>query len=265
MEQKSVNPVRNPGDPISAISKENTTHSFPQNATKHSVSNGVKLHLGCQEKYLEGYINIDLPPDAQTVQKVKADKYADVRTLEYQEESVDEVRAHHLLEHFSRQEALLLLARWHKWLKVGGVIHVETPDFEESAKKFLKAPIEGQLQFARHIFGSHEATWAYHKDFWSETKYRYVLEKLGYGDFKFDKFSNNFESKILALKGSFVAKQEGILGVLGPLGFNALPNIVCYAKKTKKDVDYVSAIRSILEKCLVGREEKILDVWMRDV
>ena len=96
-------------------------------------------------------------------------------------------------------------------------------------------------------------------------KYRYVLEKLGYDDFKFEKFSNNLESKIPALKGSFVAKQEGMLRAFGPLGFNALPNIVCYAKKTKKDVDYSAAIRSILEKCLVGREEKILDVWMRDV
>lgn len=225
----------------------------------------LKLHLGCQEKYLEGYVNIDLPPDAHTVEKAKVDLEADVRTLSYERETVDEVRSEHLLEHFSRQEALVLLARWHKWLKMGGVMHAETPDFEESAKKFLKASIDEQFMFGRHIFGSHEADWAYHKDFWSESKYTYVLRELGYGDFRFDKISNNLESKIPALKGSFIAKQEGILNKLGPLGFNNLPNIVCYAKKTVKDVDYKAVIRKILEKSLVGRETKILDVWMRDV
>lgn len=225
----------------------------------------LKLHLGCQEKYLEGYVNIDLPQEAHTVQKAKVDVYADVRTLSYQAESVDEVRSHHLLEHFSRQEALLLLARWHKWLKMGGVLHVETPDFEESAKKFLSGSLDEQFMFARHIFGSHEADWAYHKDFWSENKYTFVLRELGYGDFSFDKISNNIESKLPAFKGTFIAKQEGLLKKLGPLGFNNLPNIVAYAKKVVKDVDYRAVIRRILEKSLVGRETKIIDAWMKDV
>ncbi len=225
----------------------------------------IKLHLGCQEKYLEGYVNIDLPPAAHTVQRAKVDLEADVRTLQYDRESVDEVRSEHLLEHFSRQEALVLLARWHKWLKMGGMLHVETPDFEESAKKFVNAPLDEQFMLGRHIFGSHEASWAYHMDFWSEPKYRYVLRELGFGDFRFDKISNNVESKFPALKGSFIAKKEKYLKHLGPLGFNNLPNITCFATKVKQDIDYRAAIKRILEKSLVGRESKILDVWMKEV
>ena len=225
----------------------------------------IKLHLGCQEKYLDGYINIDLPPDKHTVQKVKADLYTDVRNLSYPENSVDEVRSHHLLEHFSRQEALLLLARWHRWLKMGGLLHVETPDFEESAKKFLAGSLSEQFALARHIFGSHEAQWAYHRDFWSENKFRYVLQELGYGDFRFEKFSNNVESKLPVLRGSFIIKQEKWLKKLAPLGFNALPNIVCYTRKVRRDVVYRRVIREILKKSLVGRESKILDVWMKEV
>lgn len=224
----------------------------------------IKLHLGCQEKYLEGYVNIDLPPEHHTAQTVKADKYADVRTLEYPKDSIDEIRSHHLLEHFSRQEALVLLARWHSWLKVGGVLVVETPDFEESAKKFVASSIDEQFVLARHIFGSHEAGWAYHKDFWSENKYRTVLGALGYGDFKFEKFSNNLEQKIPAV-GAFARKGEELLKGLSKFGFNFLPNIVCYAKKNQEDVDYKSVIRTILEKSVVGREEKILEVWMNDI
>ncbi|MEK9180216.1 MAG: class I SAM-dependent methyltransferase [Patescibacteria group bacterium] len=225
----------------------------------------VKLHLGCQEKYLEGYINIDLPPEAHTVREARVDVEADVRELDCPAGSVDEIRSHHLLEHFSRQEALLLLARWHKWLKIGGLLHVETPDFEESAKKFIAGNIDDQFQLARHIFGSHEASWAYHKDFWSENKFRYVLSELGYGDFRFEKISNNLEAKAPFLRGKVPAVGEKLLKNLGPLGFNALPNIVCYAKKIKKGLDYRAQIRRILEKSLVGRETKMLDVWMEEV
>lgn len=225
----------------------------------------VKLHLGCQEKYLEGYINIDLPPSEHTAQEVKADLYADVRDLDYPAGTVDEIRSHHLLEHFSRQEALLLLSRWHRWLKVGGLLVVETPDFEESAKKFVGANIEDQFVLGRHIFGSHEAGWAYHKDFWSEPKYRYVLDKIGFGEMKFDKFSNNLESKIPISKTLGISKAENVLKGLSKFGFNFLPNIVCYAKKTKTTEDYHAVIKDLLEKSMVGREVKILDVWLNDI
>ena len=89
----------------------------------------VKLHLGCGANYLEGYVNVDLPQEGQTVMNAKADIYQDIRTLQYQENSVDEIRNHHLLEHFTRQEALKLLLQWRNWLKPGGVLFVETTDF----------------------------------------------------------------------------------------------------------------------------------------
>lgn len=225
----------------------------------------IKLHLGCQEKYLPGYVNIDLPPSEHTAQEVKADLYADVRDLDYESNTIDEIRSHHLLEHFSRQEALLLVARWHRWLKIGGLLVVETPDFEESAKKFVVSNIDDQFLLARHIFGSHEASWAYHKDFWSEIKYRYVLNKIGFGDFKFEKFSNNLESKVPLAKSIGLSKAEGVLKKLSKIGFNFLPNIVCYAKKARNESDYPSVITKILEKSMVGREVKILEVWLSDL
>lgn len=225
----------------------------------------LKLHLGCQEKYLEGYINIDLPPSEHTAQEVKADLYSDVRDLDYETSTVDEIRSHHLLEHFSRQEALFLIARWHRWLKIGGLLVVETPDFEESAKKFIRANTKDQFVIGRHIFGSHEASWAYHKDFWSETKFRYILERIGFSEFRFDKFSNNIEGKFPLTKNFGLSKAEGLLKSVGKLGFNFLPNIVCYAKKSKAVDSYHGVIKSILEKSLVGRESKILEVWLEEI
>lgn len=225
----------------------------------------IKLHLGCQEKYLDGYINIDLPSPSHTVEPVKADIYADVRTISYDPGAIDEIRSHHLLEHFSRQEALLLVARWHKWLKIGGTLVVETPDFEESAKKFVQSKIEDQFVLARHIFGSHEADWAYHKDFWSQSKFEYILSRLGFGDFSFEKFSNNLEQKAPALKGPLTQSLEPALKIVSKLGFNYLPNVICRAKKSQSIENYQDLIRDILSQSLVGRESKILDVWMEEI
>src|SRR3989344_6840455 len=138
---------------------------------------------------------------------------------------------------------------------------METPDFEESAKKFVNAKIDDKFVLARHIFGSHEAGWAYHKDFWSEEKFRYVLSVLGFGNFRFEKFSNNLEQKLPILKNTPISRQEGFLNKISKLGFNNLPNIICHAEKFVNDIDYKTVIRKILSKSLVGREEKILDVW----
>ena len=231
------------------------------------MSKELKLHIGCQEKYLDGYENIDLPPSEHTVQEVRADKYADVRDLSYEENSITEIRSHHLLEHFSRQEALMLLACWRKWLKHGGLLVVETPDFEESAKKFLKASPEEQFVFGRHIYGSEEAAWATHKDYWSETKYRFVLSRLGFDDFRFEKFKNNIERKVpIVGKVPFPGKEK-LIQTFKSVGLNSLPNIVCYARKIEANIDYKKAIRDILAKSLVGAEVKsnILDVWLSDI
>ncbi len=232
---------------------------------EHMSEKKLRLHLGCQGKYLEGYVNIDLPQDEHPVESAKVDLYSDVRDLIYPSGTVDEIRLHHLFEHFTRQEALLLLARWHSWLKMGGEVFIETPDFEESSRKFLSGTREDQFVLARHIFGSHEAKWAYHLDYWSEDKFRYVLGVFGFGDFRFEKYSNNLEQKIPVLKDSLLSKQEGVLKKLGPLGFNILPNIICHATKVKDAVNYKEAAREVLSLSLVGRETKILDVWMSEI
>ena len=60
----------------------------------------MKLHLGCGGTYLEGYVNIDYLTTEQTIMNVKADIYQDITTLEYDDNSIDEIRSHHMFEHF---------------------------------------------------------------------------------------------------------------------------------------------------------------------
>ncbi|MCL5030011.1 MAG: glycosyltransferase [Bacteroidetes bacterium] len=145
--------------------------------------NKFKLHLGCGERYLEGYINIDYPPSEHSVQRnTKVDLYADITKLDYQENSIDEIRLHHVFEHFDRPAALALLCKWNKWLKAAGKLIIETPDLEGCISLLIDKALSYQQKQAvlRHVFGSHEAKWAYHYDGWYEEKYKYILTRLGY-------------------------------------------------------------------------------------
>jgi len=125
----------------------------------------VKLHLGCGQQYLEGYTNIDFPLSSHSVQQTSvADIHADILSLHYPANTVEEVRLHHVFEHFTRPVACALLASWSSWLTYGGKIHIEVPDFQMTARAMLRplASTKRQSVAERHIFGSHEAGWAVH-------------------------------------------------------------------------------------------------------
>ncbi len=218
----------------------------------------VKLHLGCGQNYLDGYVNVDLPTEGQTIMEAKADIYQDIRELAYAPGEVDEVRNHHLLEHFSRQEALKLILQWSRWLKTGGRLVIETPDFETAFAKFTDAPIETKFKIARHIFGSQENDWAFHKDWWGKEKFTFVLEKLG---FKIVEIKNN----TLHMSKYFPDRFAKYVAPVIPSQFDFLDNIVVTAEKLDTVIDERAAVRDILSRSLIGKDEAILDVWMSEL
>lgn len=146
-------------------------------------STPLKLHLGCGESHLNGYVNLDFPSSEHTVQtRQGADAFADITKIAFPSESVDEVRSHHTFEHFDRQAALALLCKWHDWLKVGGTLVIETPDFEGSMQLLMNSRYSytQKQSIMRHVFGSHEAHWAMHYDGWYKDKFEHVLSALGF-------------------------------------------------------------------------------------
>lgn len=134
-----------------------------------------KLELGSGKFPHQGYTHIDIDP------KHRPDIAGDFRTMVFSE--VDEIRSHHLLEHFSRQEGIEVLKQWHSWLKKGGKLIVETPDFEAICHHFTDQPkrLWGTREMlVMSAYGSQEADWAYHKDGWWEDKFKEVLPELGF-------------------------------------------------------------------------------------
>ena len=148
----------------------------------------MKLHLGCGMRYLDGYTNIDFPISEQTVlANVKADLFCDINALRYSPYSIDEIRLHHVFEHFSRPVALALLCKWRDWLRPGGLLRIETPDAMACCKSLTRwfVSYDQKQQILRHLFGSHEAAWAVHCDGWYKEKFSTTLSALGYERLRF--------------------------------------------------------------------------------
>jgi len=154
-----------------------------QRAGAWSVGTPLRLHLGCGERRIEGYVNVDLAPGAQSIMATRADVFGDVAELRFPAASVDEVRSHHVFEHFPRVEALALLVRWHEWLRLGGRLVIETPDLEGSARTLLSdQPFEVKMGVVRHLAGDQAEGWAFHVDHWFPARYQRTLEALGFGE-----------------------------------------------------------------------------------
>ena len=173
----------------------------------------MKLHLRCGMRYLEGYVNIDFPPEEHTVQhNLKADRFVNILDLEFEANSIEEIRLHHVFEHFPRPVACALLCNWNQWLKESGVLRIEVPDFKKSAIVSLFPFTKKKDRFVshRHIFGSHEAAWAVHYEGYTEKLLIEILQHFGFSIIK--KLKNNHGAThnidITAVKKKSILKSE---------------------------------------------------------
>jgi len=93
----------------------------------------TKLHIGCGNKYIPGFIHIDardLPHVDYVTTAEKLDMFAD--------DSVDLIYCCHMIEHLHRYEVESVLREWYRVLKPGGILRVATPDFEKIVEIYNK-------------------------------------------------------------------------------------------------------------------------------
>jgi len=91
----------------------------------------MKLHLGAGDKFLPGYVHIDINRHSHI------DYVADVRDLSLLEsDCADEIYASHVLEHFTRLEISNVLKEWYRVLCSGGLLRLAVPDFEAIAEQY---------------------------------------------------------------------------------------------------------------------------------
>lgn len=184
----------------------------------------LKLNLGCASRPLPGYVNIDLDtveemknryPNIKLPEDAEIFQY-DIFSLPYDDGVVDEVRCDSMLEHLSFLEERKFFYEMKRILAVGGRLSFSVPDFEETLRLWLKAEdnwkefyrnddeaIEqthwfGQYSYSTDnrwgyltasIFGPQNSEGQFHKNCYTESKIRKILESLNFEITDFSRFN----------------------------------------------------------------------------
>ena len=98
----------------------------------------LRLNLGCGDKLLPGYVNVDI---AGSRRGAKPDVLCDLRRLStFETDSADEILSVHVVEHFWRWEIDAILKEWCRVLKPGGTMILECPNLTTACEELLKDP-----------------------------------------------------------------------------------------------------------------------------
>lgn len=129
-----------------------------------TASEKVRLNLGAGDSHIEGFTPID--------RKLGSEVYP----LAYKDESVDEIYASHVLEHFPLGQIQDILNDWVRVLKPGGRIRIAVPDFRWCAQRYLES---APVPIGNIIMGGQVDSEDYHRSLFDEPGLRWQMEKAG--------------------------------------------------------------------------------------
>lgn len=132
----------------------------------------VRLNLGCGDKILPGYVNVDV---VESRAGKKPDVICDLHVLApFADGSADEVMAIHVVEHFWRWEIEAILREWVRVLRPGGRMVLECPNLISACEEFLMDPDRRSLASQE----GQRTMWVFYGDpAWEDP---YMIHRWGY-------------------------------------------------------------------------------------
>jgi len=125
----------------------------------------IRLNLGAGDTQIDGFTPVDIKAGG------------DVRCLQYADNSVDEVRASHVLEHIPFPETGKVLAEWVRVLKPGGWLRVAVPNLDYILQNCY---INGaDPMFEGYLMGGHTDPDDAHAAVFNEQKLTALLQQAG--------------------------------------------------------------------------------------
>jgi len=174
----------------------------------------MKLHLGCGDKILEGFINVDIRPN-KGVDVI--DNIADLKTIV--KDSVELIYCCHVLEHFGRFEYIDVLKRWYEVLKVGGVLRLSVPDIEKVFQQYnAGTSLKKLLGF---LYGGQTYPQNYHYIGFDFISLKEDLEAIGFKNIKLWDWKQTNHSNVDDFSQAFIPHMEKENGMLMSLNIEA--------------------------------------------
>ncbi len=138
----------------------------------------VKLNLGCGLDHKEGFVNID------AVAAVNPDLLHDLhQPLPFADNSVSEILAQDILEHFTKEDSQKVVAEICRVLKKNGTLKIRVPNVDDIVERFANDP-ETRNEFLygttlhTGIFGAHKVGYSKEYLITLMLNHNLVLEKI---------------------------------------------------------------------------------------
>lgn len=129
-------------------------------------SHSIKLNIGAGNSKIDGYTPIDIKDGTDAIK------------LPYPDESVDEVYASHVLEHFPYEKTAQVLKEWARVLKPGGIMRIGVPDMAKIVGSWGEA---SKKNLSRYLLGGHVDKDDVHGAVFDEDILRVAMQQAGIG------------------------------------------------------------------------------------
>ena len=152
----------------------------------------MKIDIGCGLQPEPGYTSVDL--------FTPADIKDDIRTLAtFADNSVEEVRTFHILEHLTDTDVLPSMRAIYRVLAHEGKWIIEVPDLIWVVQDFLNTPEEGRWGWKMQtLFGLQNHEGEFHKTGFSAERMRIMLTEVGFVDIVVTSvFSNKYNQGVV--------------------------------------------------------------------
>lgn len=173
--QKSEIAVKQPWEdprPAQQVTKVRAASRPPRRASQAAV----RLNIGAGEDRRDGFLSVDLREDV-------ADLVAPADRLPYADETVDEILASDILEHFPADRTRGLLDEWHRVLVPGGKLTLRVPNLLALANLLVTQP-HMRVDIIRNIYGGHrwgpDGAWDTHHTGWTPEMLHSELADTGF-------------------------------------------------------------------------------------
>lgn len=135
---------------------------------------GLKIHLGAGPINIQGWINIDAR-DASHIHL----QSSGFDLNEFADRAVSEIYMCHVFEHFSFEESRSVLKTLHKKLKVGGVLRLSVPDFDQLLAIYHASGNDLEpIKMA--LMGGQEYEYNFHKSIFNKALLSNLLKSSGF-------------------------------------------------------------------------------------
>lgn len=145
-----------------------------------------RLHVGCGNVRLDGWINADLDPRSQLI--------IDIRwPLPFPTNYIDRIYSEHVLEHVTYKTAVHFLREAHRILAPGGVMRIAMPDLDDLIEGYsVNWRRFDWVQWPEHAFIKTRAEminiafrWWGHKHLYNREELERALIESGFTEFRF--------------------------------------------------------------------------------